>query len=259
MRNLLIPPPPPTPTPPRRARFSFKPHYFALNTNFSLGLFLAKIINNLENGLHRFWYDKSLLSPELPRYNCVVWCRVSPSTSSLGPESSPSSVTRILPPAAPKLSTKPTLSNRYPINPVLKEYDKLHLYCIYSIILLWRKFTCDKSASGMLINPGIVFTFTRQRWSSTTFSSYLALLVWRSNIWNIPHLPTSYSRNSGDPQNLLRHGRQKKIKMPPLRVPICMNYFFCGFQLLIFGSTVWRNTLPRQSTVIWKWKHLKNE
>jgi hypothetical protein len=49
----------------------------------------------------------------------------------------------------------------------------------YSIvILLWRKFICDKkSASGMLINPQVAFTFTRQRWSSFTFSSYLALLV----------------------------------------------------------------------------------
>jgi hypothetical protein len=48
-----------------------------------------------------------------------------------------------------------------------------------------RKFICEASASRMLINPGIVFTFTRQRWSSTTFSSYLALLVWRSNIRNV--------------------------------------------------------------------------
>jgi hypothetical protein len=28
---------------------------------------------------------------------------------------------------------------------------------------------CEKSGIGMLINPGIVFTYTRQRWSSTTF------------------------------------------------------------------------------------------
>ncbi len=64
-------------------------------------------------------------------------------------------------------------------------------------ILLRRKFIYDKLANGMLINTGIVFTFTRQRWSSTTFSSYLALLVWRSNIRNllVPHLPTYYSRN----------------------------------------------------------------
>ncbi len=45
----------------------------------------------------------------------------------------------------------------------------------YSIvILLWRKFICDKPASGMLTNLRIVFTFTRQRWSSATFSSDLA-------------------------------------------------------------------------------------
>jgi hypothetical protein len=43
----------------------------------------------------------------------------------------------------------------------------------YSIVIIWSKFICDKSASGMLINPPVVFTFTRQRWSS----SYLALLV----------------------------------------------------------------------------------
>jgi hypothetical protein len=42
----------------------------------------------------------------------------------------------------------------------------------------------------MLINPRIVFTFTRQRWNSTTFSLYLALLIWRSNVRNIPYLPT---------------------------------------------------------------------
>ncbi len=82
----------------------------------------------------------------------------------------------------------------------------LYKYCIiwckkillwrltYSIvIILWRKFMCDKSASGMLINPPIVFTFTRQRWSSTKFRSYLALLVWRSNIRIISHPPTSFS------------------------------------------------------------------
>jgi hypothetical protein len=34
-----------------------------------------------------------------------------------------------------------------------------------------------KSPSGMLINPRVVFTFTRQRWSSTTFSSLLTLLI----------------------------------------------------------------------------------
>jgi hypothetical protein len=73
-------------------------------------------------------------------------------------------------------------------------------YCrglfVLLVILLWRKFIYDKSASRMLINPGIVFTFTRQRWSiAFIFSSYLALPVWRSNIRNIPHLLTSYSSN----------------------------------------------------------------
>ncbi len=37
-------------------------------------------------------------------------------------------------------------------------------------------------------NPPIIFKFTRQRWSSTTFGLYLALLVWRSNIRIIPQL-----------------------------------------------------------------------
>jgi hypothetical protein len=36
-----------------------------------------------------------------------------------------------------------------------------------TVILLWRKFICDKSASGLLINPPIVFTFMHQRWCST--------------------------------------------------------------------------------------------
>ncbi len=40
-----------------------------------------------------------------------------------------------------------------------------------------NKFIYDKSAIGVLINPDIVFTLTFQRWSNTTFSSYLALLV----------------------------------------------------------------------------------
>ncbi len=53
-------------------------------------------------------------------------------------------------------------------------------------------YTCDKSASGMFINPRFVFTFTRQRWRSTRFSSYLALLLWRSNKRIIPRPPTSF-------------------------------------------------------------------
>ncbi len=57
------------------------------------------------------------------------------------------------------------------------------------VIWLWRKFI--KLASGMLINSPIVFTFTRQRWCSTIFSSNLALLVWKSNIRIISHPPTS--------------------------------------------------------------------
>ncbi len=41
-----------------------------------------------------------------------------------------------------------------------------------------RKFIYNKSASVMLIKPGIVFIFTRQKWSSATFNSYLTLLMW---------------------------------------------------------------------------------
>ncbi len=70
--------------------------------------------------------------------------------------------------------------------------NKLSRPTYSTVILLWRKFIYDKSTSGMLINPRIVFTFTRKSWSNTTFSSYLALLVWRSNMRNLPHPPTSF-------------------------------------------------------------------
>jgi hypothetical protein len=36
-------------------------------------------------------------------------------------------------------------------------------YLFVLLVILWRKFIYDKSASGMLINPQIAFTFTRQR------------------------------------------------------------------------------------------------
>jgi hypothetical protein len=49
-----------------------------------------------------------------------------------------------------------------------------------------------KSASGILINPPIILTFPRQRWSSTTFSSYVALLVGRSNKRITSYQPTSF-------------------------------------------------------------------
>ncbi len=52
----------------------------------------------------------------------------------------------------------------------------------------------------MLINPGIVFTFTRQWWSSTTFSSYLALLGVKIEYIRITQFTsstyTSYSLNN---------------------------------------------------------------
>jgi hypothetical protein len=75
----------------------------------------------------------------------------------------------------------------------------------YSIVLLLRhKFICDKSARGKLINPPIVFTFTRQRWSSSTCNSYLALLLWRSNIRIISHPPTSFILQQVYCENSLR-------------------------------------------------------
>ncbi len=40
-----------------------------------------------------------------------------------------------------------------------------------------------KSQNEMQINPPVVFTFMRQRWSSTTFSFLPAMLVWTSNIF----------------------------------------------------------------------------
>ncbi len=62
----------------------------------------------------------------------------------------------------------------------------------YSIIVLWRKFICDKSASGMLINPLIVWTFSRQKWSSNhlQFRSSLGGVKIKYMVRNIPHLPT---------------------------------------------------------------------
>ncbi len=45
------------------------------------------------------------------------------------------------------------------------------------VILLWRKFIYDKSASEMTINPRTVFTFSAKGGMSTTLSSHLALLV----------------------------------------------------------------------------------
>jgi hypothetical protein len=54
---------------------------------------------------------------------------------------------------------------------------------IYSIctarnIIMAQILSMKKSATRMLINPRIVFTYTRQRWLvPTTFSFYLALLV----------------------------------------------------------------------------------
>ena len=49
-----------------------------------------------------------------------------------------------------------------------------------------------KSSRGMLINPRVVFTLMRPRWSSTTFSLLLALLVWTSNTYLHQAAPTFF-------------------------------------------------------------------
>ncbi len=43
-----------------------------------------------------------------------------------------------------------------------------------------------KSPNEMQINPPVVFTFTRQRWSSTSFRLLLAFDVWASNTYFTP-------------------------------------------------------------------------
>ncbi len=53
----------------------------------------------------------------------------------------------------------------------------LQYFTARNIIMHGAVLSLKKSANRILINPRIVFTFTRQRWSITTFSSYLALLV----------------------------------------------------------------------------------
>jgi hypothetical protein len=40
-------------------------------------------------------------------------------------------------------------------------------------LILWRDFV-DENPRMMQINPPVVFTFTRQRWSNTTFRLKLA-------------------------------------------------------------------------------------
>jgi hypothetical protein len=68
------------------------------------------------------------------------------------------------------------------------------------VLLLWRKLICSKSARGMLINPRIVFTFTRQRWSITTFSSYLGLAGVKIKYTQYTSsIPSSYFLNNALP------------------------------------------------------------
>ncbi len=54
------------------------------------------------------------------------------------------------------------------VNQKLRYCRGLHMYSF----VFWHKFISDESASKMLINPPIVFSFTRQSWSSANFSSY---------------------------------------------------------------------------------------
>ncbi len=51
-------------------------------------------------------------------------------------------------------------------------------YYYGAVLTMW------KSSTGMLINPPVVFTLMRQRWSSTTFSLFLVLLMWTSNTYS---------------------------------------------------------------------------
>ncbi len=61
----------------------------------------------------------------------------------------------------------------------------------YSTVVV-RNFIYEEIAECTLINPGTRLVIYAPRKERTTFSSYLALLVWRSNILTIPpHPPTS--------------------------------------------------------------------
>ncbi len=51
---------------------------------------------------------------------------------------------------------------------------------------IMARFIYVKIIKSRLINPRVVFTFTRQRWSSTIFSSLLTLIVWTSNVLHTP-------------------------------------------------------------------------
>ncbi len=95
-----------------------------------------------------------------------------------------------------------------------------------------------KSARGMWINPGVVFTFTRQRWGSITFRSYLALLAWGSNILNIPQLSTSYPCN-----NFILRAESKSCF---IEKHLISEYFFFFFSYYIQHCFICR---PSDSTV----------
>jgi len=87
----------------------------------------------------------------------------------------------------------PTQSTKIKSSDVKVLSRPIYRICTARNIIMAQFLSMKKSASRMLLNPRIVFTFTRQRWS-TTFSSYLALLMWRSNIHIILHPPTSFIR-----------------------------------------------------------------
>ncbi len=69
-------------------------------------------------------------------------------------------------------------------------------------LLLWRKFICDKSASGMSINPQIVLTFM-PRVEKYPLQFISSLACGRTNISIILHSPTSLiSHQFINPENL---------------------------------------------------------
>jgi hypothetical protein len=76
-----------------------------------------------------------------------------------------------------------------------------------------------KPSSAMLIYPRVVFTFTRQRWSSTTFSIWLTFIMRLSNIIShfslLPSVadPGCLSRIP-DPKTSTKERGEKKFVVP---------------------------------------------
>ncbi len=92
----------------------------------------------------------------------------------------------------------------------------------------------------MLINPGTrLYIYAPKVTILNTFRSYLALLVWRSNVLQKPFLPVSYCRNSGDPRlRNTQHGEPSSscLRFHPRR-------FFGRLHFLqqrLFQAGIWR-------------------